>query len=196
MAGMDRRMARDVVLFHCPACGTDRLGVSGRRSWRSWLRDHGLGAHLTCVGCRRMFDTDAAIRGPVGISARARLNLAVRAMAASIVAAGDGDPRTTSAALELVRSCTMLDYTQADLRSDVATPRLRARLRGDLTLLATDLRPEGATQLLAQLRRVLDTGARVTTEQRAVIGDCTQHLGLGSRSVTSAPDPRRRRPTR
>lgn len=179
---------RNRVLFHCPACEDDRLGepCHGRAGWRRWLRSGAAAAHLSCVGCRRVFTIRDIDRAPVGTSERARLNRAVRAMAAAMVAAGAGDPRTTTAALEFVRSCTMLTYTHADLRADLAGPRIGARVRGELTLLATHLSPRGAEQLLAQLRAVLDTGARVTAGQHEVVQACADHLGLDHRPLPSA----------
>jgi len=189
---VERGTIRDRVLFHCPACEDDRLGepCRDRAPWWRWLRDGAATVHLSCVGCRRVFHVHALDRAPVGTSERARLNRAVRAMAAAIVAAGDGDPRTATAALELVRSCTVLTYTPAALRADVAGSRLGTRLRGELTLLATHLSAGGAEQLLARLRVTLDTGARVTTEQQEVVEACAEHLGLDPRLLTStAVDP-------
>lgn len=181
---------RNRVLFHCPACEDDRLGepCHGRAGWRRWLRSGAEAAHLSCVGCRRVFAIRDVDRAPVGTSERARLNRAVRAMAAAMVAAGAGDPRTTTAALEFVRSCTMLTYTHADLRADLAGTRLRSRVRGELTLLATHLSARGAEQLLAQLRAVLDSGARVTTEQHEVVEACAEHLGLDHLPLPSPLD--------
>lgn len=186
---------RNRVLFHCPTCEDDRLGepCHGRAGWRRWLRSGAVAAHLSCVGCRRVFTLVDVDRAPVGTSERARLNRAVRAMAAAMVAAGSGDPRTTTAALEFVRSCTMLAYTHADLRADLAGTRLGARVRGELTLLATHLSPRGAGQLLAQLEAVLGAGAPDTAEQHEVVAACAEHLGLEHRPVPSATDDPRAR---
>lgn len=166
------------VVFHCPACGTDRLGTLERGRWTSWLRSDNTGAHVSCIGCEGSFHGCSVSRGVVGTSYRALLNTSVRAMAASVVAVSDEDPRVVGAALEFVRSLTALDYSHLQLRSDVSDPLLDNRLRGDLTLLATLLEPRAADDLLAQLARVVSTAGSANTRPARVVDTCGRYLGV------------------
>lgn len=165
-------------MFHCPACGTDRLGTLQRGQWTSWLRNDNTGAHVSCIGCEASFHGCSVSQGIVGTSYRALLNNSVRAMAASVVAVSDEDPRIVGAALEFVRSLTALDYSHLQLYSDVSDPLLDKRLRGDLTLLATTLAPRAAHDLLAQLGRVASASGSANTRPANVVDTCGRYLGI------------------
>lgn len=165
-------------MFHCPACGTDRLGTLHRGPWTSWLRSDNTGAHVSCIGCEGSFHGCSVSQGIVGTSYRALLNTSVRAMAASVVAVSDEDPRIVGAALEFVRTLTALDYSHLHLRSDVSDPLLANRLRGDLTLLATTLAPRAADDLVAQLGRVASASGSANTRPATVVKTCGRYLGI------------------
>jgi hypothetical protein len=169
------------VVFHCPACGTDRLGRLRRGRWNSWLRGDNAGTYVSCVGCEGSFHGCSVSRGVVGTSYRALLNSAVRSMAGSVVAVSDGDPRVVGAALEFVRTLTSLDYSHQQLRSDLAGPLLDTRLRGDLTLLGTTLAPQAVDDLLAQLRRVASWADPTDPRPAEVVDTCARYLRVGWR---------------
>lgn len=173
-------MAAKAIVFHCPSCGTDRVGEVGRGRWSSWLYDND-GGHVRCSGCLASFQVCAAQRGPVGTSYRAALNLAVRAMAASVHVVSEADPRTTATLVEFVRSCSPSPYSPAQLRVDASDARLEERLRGDLTFLATKLDPHAADQLVVQLERAVEAFGQPTSARTAVIATCARYLGAPGR---------------
>lgn len=180
------------VVFHCPTCGFDRLGAMRRDRWSSWLRNDRQGDHVTCVGCARTYPLCTADRGPVGVSYRALLNEATRAMAAS-VAAVDDDLTTADALVEFVRSCSwQTDYAIQDLRVDAHDPALPERLRGDLTLLATRLEPRAGRQLTTLLRRAAAATAPVTDAAAAVLDRCEGYLAKGARVAPGLQEAPRR----
>jgi hypothetical protein len=173
-------MTSQAIVFHCPSCGTDRVGELRRGRWSSWLHDND-GAHVRCSGCLASYQMCSAQRGPVGTSYRAALNLAVRAMAASVHVASDGDSRATAALVEFVRACSHSPYSAAQLRSDASDARLEERLRGDLRLLATKLDPQAADQLVAQLEGAVEAAGQPTSARSAVIATCARYLGASGR---------------
>jgi transcription elongation factor Elf1 len=166
------------VVFHCPACGTDRLGRVRRGRWSSWLYTDNAGTHVSCTGCEASFHPCTVSRGVTGTSYRALLNDAVRAMAAAVVAVSDSDPRVVGAGLEFVRALSSLDYSHQQLRRDVNDPRLEHRLRGDLTLLATTLAPQAAADLVDQLRRSISAAGSTNGRQKEVVDRCGRYLGV------------------
>lgn len=102
---------------------------------------------------------------------------AARTAAASIVIDGGRSDNALAAAAEFVTRFTAVQFSAAQILDDVLDPRLEVHLRGDLTLLAEDLNPEAAINLvdgMADLAHAcLDPVAAL-----AVVARCKQFLGV------------------
>lgn len=169
------------VIFHCPACFADRVGLVRRGRWQAWPdgrpdRDQ----YLVCTGCGNQIHPCNVIDSPTADAFSTRLFGGARSLIASVVAAGRPTEEVYDAAIDAVETVTPLRYSPAQLDEDLGAPDLANRLRGDLILLAEQLRPHGAEALLRQAVRIASIGGGPTPAQRAVIGDAAGYLGVGS----------------
>ena len=81
-----------------------------------------------------------------------------------------------------------LRYSPHQLIEDVVDPSLATRLRGDLILLAEQLKPQGVEALLRQARRVAMASGGPTDGQGTVIEDAERYLGYDLQR-SAAPQP-------
>lgn len=174
-------MRRRDRLFHCPTCDAARIGVldhvsrAGPPESLAFRRvPRALGV-LTCVGCRVPHRVaEVAPARPARL--RVRVARAARAIAASILIAGEpDDPASVHRALQFVRVFAP-DYSHADLRADLSRTDLPILLRGELTALGRTLRPESGVALLRQARSLAGPPSGPTPGQARTLADIATHL--------------------
>ena len=134
--------------FHCPNCGGDRH--YRQRVARRWftlffipvIPLNRVGEVVECATCRTRFNLDV-LRMPTAQQMAAALPTAMRAAAATVLAAGDPTGSAARArAVDAVRGYGFTEFDDATLTEDLAQP------------------PDGAGEVIAQ------AGAQLTTEAR------------------------------
>ena len=125
------------VVYHCPACFADRVGVVGRGRWRAWpdgRLDHG--TYFECTGCGNRVHPCNVVNSVTATAFSTRIFAGATSFIASVVAAGDVDDAVLEAATDAVETITPLRYTKERLSADLSAEDLAVRMRGDLILLA------------------------------------------------------------
>jgi len=185
-----RRSSRHVV-FHCPACFADRVGAVRRGRWRAWPDDRpSRGVYFECSGCGNQINPCNVVDSPTATAFSTRLFRGTRSLMASVAASGEPTDEVISAAIESVMTLTPLSYDRAALEEDMAVADRESQLRGDLILLAEQLKPHGCEALLTHATRLASMGGGPTPAQRAVIEHAATYLGCpGFNPGWAPPEP-------
>ena len=171
------RRSKSHVVFHCPACFADRVGTLRRGPWQAWPDDRpDVGDRITCTGCGSQIHPCNVVDSVTATAFSTRLFSGVRSLMASIVSAGPSGEGLHDPAVEAVRTFSSLPYSRDRLKEDLAAPDLRARLRGDLILLAEQLDAQAADVLLARASQLASLHGGATEAQRAILDDAATHL--------------------
>jgi hypothetical protein len=172
------RRSDEHVIFHCPACFADRIGVVRRGRWHAWPDDRpDVGDHIVCSGCGSQIHPCNVVNSVTATAFSTRLFSGVRSLMASVVSVGPTGEELHAQAVEAVRAFSSLPYSRERLVEDLATPDLPSRLRGDLILLAEQLEPRAADILLARAGRLAGLDGGATDAQRTVLSDAASYLG-------------------
>ena len=172
-----RRSPRHVV-FHCPACFADRVGLVKTGRWNEWPGGRPRrGPHFECTGCGSRIFPCAVMNSPTATAFSTRLIAGTRSLIASVVSAGPRERAVIDAAIDAVETLTPVPYPRERLDEDVAAPDLAVRLRGDLILLAEQLRPHGCEAILSRASLLASMEGGPTAEQRSVIRAAASYLG-------------------
>ena len=143
---------RNHVVFHCPACGDDRVGRRRRGIWTRWpSTDEQFGSYLECVACRAQTGHGIRSSSPVGTSFASRLNTAVYASAALITRSAPGDEALLRAAQEFIARFSTTEVSADQLLRRAQEPRLVVDVCGSLTLLNEDLSDQARRSLINAL---------------------------------------------
>lgn len=166
------------VVFHCPACFADRVGLVSRGNWNEWPDDQPRrGAHFECTGCGSKIFPCKVVASPTATAFSTRLIAGTHVLMASVVAGGPADDEVLGAAIDAAETLTPVPYARDLLDEDMADPQLPIRLRGDLILLAEQLKPHGCEALLTHATRIASMRGRPTARQREVVENAASYLG-------------------
>jgi len=174
-----RRSARadSRVVYHCPACFADRVGLVGKGSWRAWPEDRpDHGTFFECTGCGNRVHPCNVVNSVTATAFSTRMFAGATSYVASVAAAGRVDDAVIEAATDAVETITPLRYPRERLLADLSADDLEVRMRGDLILLTEQLQPQGAEALVAQARRIAELGGGPTDAQLAVIARGERYL--------------------
>jgi hypothetical protein len=174
-----RRSVRsgDRVVYHCPACFADRVGLVGKGPYLVWPDDRpNRGTFFECTGCGNRVHPCNVKDSVTATAFSTQMFSGTTSLIACVVAAGAVDDHVIETAIDAVETVAPLRYPRERLLSDVASPELEVRMRGDLILLAERLQPHGVEALLAQARRVAAAGG-ATEDQLAIVARAQRYLG-------------------
>ena len=172
-----RRSSRQVV-YHCPECFADRVGIVGRGRWSSWPDGRSCdGTYFECTACGTQVGPCRVKDSPTAEEFSTRLFRGARSLMASVLAAGEIKEETRVAAIDAVEVFTPLPYRPMMLDEDLAARDLDIQLRGDLILLTEQLKPHGCEALLTHASRIASMGVGPTTEQKRVVAQAAGYLG-------------------
>jgi hypothetical protein len=193
MGAIGSRRSLSFIIYHCPACFADRIGEMKRGPWRAWPDDRpDDGRYVECTGCGSQVHPCNVTGSVTATAFSTRIFCGARSLIASVLVAGaDGNEPPAEGLIEIaidaVETVAPLRYSRGQLMEDLADPTLATRLRGDLILLAEQLRPQGVEALLRQARRVAMASGGPTDEQRTVIEDAERYLGYDLRRSAAPP---------
>jgi hypothetical protein len=172
------RRSSSRVVYHCPACFADRVGIVGRGRWNSYPDDRACrGTYFECTACGTQVGPCRVKDSPTAEEFGTRLFRGTRSLIASVLVAGEIDEATRAAAIDAVEVFTPLPYRPEMLDEDLAARDLDVQLRGDLILLAEQLKPHGCEALLTHASRIASIGAGPTDEQKRIVAQASGYLG-------------------
>lgn len=93
------------VVYHCPACFADRVGVIGRGRWRAWPDDRlDHGTFFECTGCGNRVHPCNVVDSVTATAFSTRMYAGATSFIASVVAAGDVDDAVIEATTDAVET--------------------------------------------------------------------------------------------
>lgn len=180
------------VVYHCPACFADRVGVVGRGRWRVWPDDRlDHGTYVECTACGNRVHPCNVVNSVTATAFSTRMFAGATSFIACVVAAGDVDEAVLEAATDAVETITPIRYTKERLLADLSAEDLAVRMRGDLILLAEQLQPQGVDALVAQARRIARLGGGPSRAQLEILARGEEYLDSTRASSFSRLRPRR-----